>query len=92
MPRLAKSAANAPGPMAVYLPNGGSRVNLESSATGTFLQIFDLLGRQVYQNLIPNISKPESYIIPASDLPNGPTVAKIKNNGGSFIFKTIPVR
>ena len=81
-----------PGPMMACLPSGDFRVNLQPSSGGTSVQIFDMLGRQVFNKIVQNIKESMSFNIPSRDIPNSPFVARVNNQSGSFIKKEIPVR
>jgi hypothetical protein len=85
-------ASSSPGPMMAYMPSGDFRVSLQPVTGGTSIQIFDMLGRQIFQKSIQNIREPTSFIIPSSGMPNTPFVTRVNNNNGSFTKKGIPVR
>jgi hypothetical protein len=88
---LSKTTAS-PGPMMAYLPSGDLRVSLQPVSIGTSIQIFDMLGRQIFQKSIQNIRERTSFIIPSTSMPNSPFVAKVNNNNGTFVKKEIPIR
>jgi hypothetical protein len=88
---LSKTAATH-GPMMTYMPSGDLRVNLQPVSGGTSIQIFDMLGRQLFNETIQNINKPTTINIPASGMPNSPFVAKVNNSNGSYIKKGMPAR
>jgi hypothetical protein len=83
---------STPGPMMAYMPSGDFRVSLQPVTGGTSIQIFDMLGRQIFQKSIQNIREPTSFIIPSSGMPSTPFVTRVNNNNGSFVKKGIPVR
>jgi hypothetical protein len=88
---LSKTAAT-PGPMMTYMPSGDLRVNLQPVSGGTSIQIFDMLGRQLFNETVQNINKPTTFNIPASGMPNSPFVARVNNGNGSYVKKGMPVR
>ena len=84
--------SSTPGPIMAYMPSGDFRVSLQPVSSGTSLQIFDMLGRQVFSKNIHNIREPTSFIIPSYSMPNTPFVARVNNDNGSFVKKGVPVR
>ena len=89
---LAKSAAAGIQPMMALMPSGDFHVSLQPAAGGTSVQIFDMMGRQVFNKTIQNINKPTSFNIPSSKLPNCPFISQVSNSNGTFAKKSIPVR
>jgi hypothetical protein len=89
---LAKSSSSAPGPLMTYMPSGDLRVHLQSAAGGASIQIFDMLGRQIFSETIRNITKPSTFTIPSSGMPNSPFVARVNSTNGSCVRKGMPVR
>jgi hypothetical protein len=92
MAPLAKSAAAGPAPIMALMPSGGFRVSLQPASGGTSVQIFDMLGRQVFGKIIQDIKTPTSFMIPAGNVPSSPFIAKVNNSNGSFFKENIPVR
>jgi hypothetical protein len=88
---LAKSASAARGPMMAYLPTGDLRVQLQPAPGGTSVQLFDMLGRQLYQRIIPE-KTPASFTIPQTALPNSPYISKISTTAGTWHTGGVPVR
>jgi hypothetical protein len=88
---LSKSASS-PGPMMTFMSSGDFKVSLQPVNGGTSVQIFDMLGRQVFRKNVQNINKPMSFTIPSGDMPNSPFVIRVQNNNGSYVKKEIPVR
>lgn len=90
---LAKSSAGGIGPMMDLTPSGNFRVALQPVSGGkTTVQIFDMLGREIFHQTIPNVKSPTSFMIPSSDIPHSPFIAKVNNGNGTFVKKEIPVR
>jgi hypothetical protein len=93
-PSLAKSQAMSPGLMTIYgQDNGNYRVTLSpSSGNQVNFQMFDLLGRCVFSKQINNITSPQTFTIPESNVPNSPFIAEATDKSGSYYKKQIPVR
>lgn len=91
IPSLPKAAAGMPGPIMALMPSGDLRVDLKPAGGGrTSLQIFDMLGRQVFSKIFQNLNTPATFMIPSSRLPQNPFIAKIANDNGTFLKKEIP--
>jgi len=91
-PQLAKKS-NAPLPMMVFGAGGNYNISLQPAGAGkTSVQLFDFLGRVVFDKTIENITKPVTYTIPEKSLPQTPFVAKVKNGDVTAVKKEIPVR
>lgn len=88
---LSKKSSPTIGPMMTYMPSGDFRVSLQPVAGGTSVQIFDMLGRQIFRKDVRNIREPASFIIPSSSLPHSPFVARVNNTNGSYVKKETPV-
>lgn len=89
---LAKSAVGTPGPIMSLMPSGDLRVSLQPAAGGTSIQIFDFLGRQIFQKTVSDIKKTTTFTIPSSDIPNSPFITKVNNEKGSFVQKKNPAK
>jgi hypothetical protein len=91
---LAKAQAVSTGLMRIYGQDDGNyRVTLSpSSGNQVNFQMFDLLGRCVFSKQINNITSPQSFTIPESNIPNSPFIAKVSDKNGSLYKKQIPVR
>jgi len=91
-PNLAKKS-NAPLPMMVFGAGGNYNISLQPAGAGkTSVQLFDFLGRVVFDKTIDNITKPVTYTIPEKSLPQTPFIAKVKNGDVTAVKKEIPVR
>jgi hypothetical protein len=91
-PGLAKSTSSTPAPIMSLTPSGNFRVSLQPASGGTSVQIFDMLGRQVFGKIIQDIKTPTSFVIPSKNVPSSPFIAKVNNSNGSFFKANIPVR
>jgi hypothetical protein len=89
---LAKSSASAIGPIMDLTPSGNFRVALQPAGIRkTTVQIFDMLGREIFNQTIPEVKSPTSFMIPSSDIPRSAFFAKVNNGNGTFVKKEIPV-
>jgi hypothetical protein len=91
-PQLAKKNS-IPGPIMSLMPSGDFRVSLQPTTTGeTSIQIFDMLGKQIFSQIVQNINSPKSFIVPSSGIPRSPFIAKVKSGEETFTKKEIPIR
>ena len=92
-PALTKSVASGPLPMMTFGAAGDYRISFEPSGGGrTTVQLFDMLGKQVFMKTIDDITRPVSFTIPESDMPRTPFIAKVRDGKGSTVRREIPVR
>lgn len=92
-PALAKSVASGPLPMMTFGAAGDYRISFEPSGGGrTTVQLFDMLGKQVFVKTIDEITRPVSFTISESDMPRTPFIAKVRDGKGSTVRREIPVR
>ena len=93
-PSLPKTRAATPGLMRIYGQNDGNyRVTLSpSSGNQINFQMFDLLGKCVFSKKINNLTTPQSFVVPGSNVPQSPFIAKVSDKNGSNCKKQIPVR
>jgi hypothetical protein len=91
---LAKAKSIQQSPMQIYgLPGGDYRVTLTpSSGNQINFQMFDLLGRCVFDKQIENLNRPVSFTVPEGNVPNSPFIAKFNDGNNSIVKKQIPVK
>lgn len=91
---LAKTKLIQSSPMQIYGLSGGDyRVTLSpSSGNQITFQMFDLLGRCVFDKQIQNLTSPVSFTVPEANVPNSPFIAKVNDGNGSVVKKLIPVK
>jgi hypothetical protein len=90
---LAKTVNTTTAPMMSLMPTGDFRVALQPTTNGeTSIQIFDMLGKQIFSQTIQNINSPKSFIVPSSGIPRSPFIAKVKSGDETFTKKEIPIR
>jgi hypothetical protein len=91
---LAKTKSIQSSPMQIYGLSGGDyRVTLSpSSGNQINFQMFDLLGRCVFDKQIQNLTSPVSFTVPEENVPNSPFIAKVNDGNGSVVKKQIPVK
>jgi len=90
---LSKTAGSFPHAMMTYGPTGDYRITLAPVGGGkTSVQLFDMLGRNIFSKNIDNITSPMSFTIPENNLPQSPFIAKVKDEKGVSIKREIPVR
>ena len=86
-------STSVPLPMMTYGSTGNYRISFEPSGSGmTTVQLFDLLGKQIFAKTIDKITRPMSFTIPESDMPRTPFVAKVRDNNGTAVRREVPVR
>jgi hypothetical protein len=90
--QLAKKSST-PGSIMSLMPSGDFRVSLQPTANGeASIQIFDMLGKQIFSQTVQNINSPKSFIVPSSGIPRSPFIAKVKSGEETFTKKEIPIR
>jgi|WetSurMetagenome_2_1015567.scaffolds.fasta_scaffold143907_2 hypothetical protein len=88
-----KKTLSSPGPMMTFGAAGNFQVMLQPAGGGkTSVQLFDCIGRLLFDKTIDNITKPTTFTIPEYDVPKTPFIAKFRDNNGNTIRKAIPVR
>ncbi|HEX2956890.1 MAG TPA: hypothetical protein VHO70_08655 [Chitinispirillaceae bacterium] len=91
---LAKTKSIQQSPMQIYGLSGGDyRVTLSpSSGNQINFQMFDLLGRCVFDKQIGNLNRPVTFTVPEENVPNSPFIAKVNDGNNSVVKKQIPVK
>jgi hypothetical protein len=91
---LAKTKTMQSSSMQIYdLPGGDYRVTLTpSSGNQINFQMFDLLGRCVFDKQIENLNRPVSFTVPEGNIPNSPFIAKVNDGNSTIVKKQIPVK
>jgi hypothetical protein len=90
---LSKTAGSFPHAMMAYGPTGDYRIRLAPAGGGkTSVQLFDMLGRNVFSKNIDNITSPVTFTIPENNVPQSPFIAKVKDEKGVSIKREIPVK
>jgi hypothetical protein len=90
---LSKKAAG-PNTMMFFGPSAGDyRISLLPSGGGkTSVQLFDMMGRQVFESQVDDITRPFSITIPAEQTSRTPFITRVRDKNGSVVKKEIPVR
>lgn len=90
---LSKKAAG-PNTMMFFGPSAGDyRISLLPSGGGkTSVQLFDMVGRQVFESQVDDITRPFSITIPAEQTSRTPFITRVRDKNGSVVKKEIPVR
>jgi hypothetical protein len=91
---LSKTKSIQSSPMQIYgLPGGDYRVTLSpSSGNQINFQMFDLLGRCVFDKQIENLNRSVSFTVPEGNVPNSPFIAKVNDGNNTVVKKQIPVK
>jgi hypothetical protein len=90
---LAKRTTGQPNQIMYFGVAGDLRVNLQPVGGGkTSIQLFDMLGKQVYSKTIENITQPISFIISSDQVPHSPFISNIENEHYAFQRKMILAR
>jgi hypothetical protein len=90
---LSKTASSFPHAMMTYGPTGDYRITLAPAGGGkTSVQLFDMLGRNIFSKNIDNITSPMSFTISENNVPQSPFIAKVKDERGVSMKREIPVR
>ncbi|MBN1600601.1 MAG: hypothetical protein JW915_03280 [Chitinispirillaceae bacterium] len=90
---LSKKAAGPNTMMFFGASAGDYRISLLPSGGGkTSVQLFDMMGRQVFESQVDNITRPFSITIPAEQTSRTPFITRVRDKNGSVVKKEIPVR
>ena len=94
-PGLSKSAFSSKVPVPVFSTGyaGDIKIKLAQSPAGaTTVSVFNLLGRQLFSQTVPNLKKDITFTIPSQSVPGSPIIGRVQNVHGQSTAKTIPVR
>jgi hypothetical protein len=79
--------------MIMFGPSNDYQITLQPTGGGkTSVQLFDMLGRLVFEKRIDDLTKPVSFSIPADQTSRTPFITKVQDQNGATLKKEIPVR
>jgi hypothetical protein len=93
-PHTLTKKAVVPNTMMVFGASSGDyQVSLIPTGGGkTTVQLFDMLGRLVFEKRIDDLTKPVSFSIPAEQSSRTPFITRVQDQNGTVLKKEIPVR
>lgn len=87
---LAKSLVSSPAPIMALMPQGDLRVTLEpATCSQMHVQLFDMLGRQIYSRNITPVTSKVSFTIPTHGMANNQFFVRVNDGNSNFIKKEI---
>jgi hypothetical protein len=90
---LSKRSSTFPQPMMTFGQAGNFQISLKPIGGGrTSVQLFDCIGRLIYEKAIDQITGPTTINVPEISVPKTPFIAKVRDENGNTARKLIPVR